>query len=116
MRVENIETPRGRLARCYAEAGEVIGCAGDFLELMADCGASSLALDRDALDPEFFELRSGLAGEILQKVSNYRTRLAILGDFSAVDSRALRDFIYESNRAGQVVFAPSLEAALALLR
>ncbi len=58
----------------------------------------------------------GLAGDCLRKVSNYRRRLAILGDFSAVGSRALRDFIRESNGTGQVVFAAELEAAAALLR
>lgn len=46
-------------------------------------------------DPEFFRLRSGLAGEITQKFVNYRSKLAVIGDISekAAESVALRDFV-----------------------
>ena len=32
------------------------------------------------ITPEFFDLKNRMAGEILQKFSNYRIRLAIVGD------------------------------------
>ena len=39
-----------------------------------------------------------MAGEILQKFSNYRVRLAIVGDFTPYSSKSIKDFIYESNK------------------
>jgi hypothetical protein len=91
----------------------------DVLDLMATAQyqhrADALALHARNLADDFLDLRSGLAGAVLQKISNYRFRLAVLGDFTEVTSRALRDFIGESNRSGQVVFAGDLAEATALL-
>jgi hypothetical protein len=65
----------------------------------------------DRLDPGFFQLRSGLAGEMLQKFVIYRMRLAIAGDFVelALQSSALRDLIYEANRGKDEWFVSGLE-------
>jgi hypothetical protein len=63
----------------------------------------------------FFDLRTGLAGDILQKFSNYRMRLAIVGDFSHLKSRSWRDFIRESNRGKMVCFMPTVEEAISVL-
>ena len=65
--------------------------------------------------PAFFDLKNGMAGEILQKFSNYRVRLAIVGDFSAYTGKSITDFIYESNNGKQVNFLKSLEEALGKL-
>jgi hypothetical protein len=116
MNLEQLESTKGQLSRCVFEPGERIASVQDFLDLMADCPSPTLVLRREDLDGAFFELKSGLAGEILQKVSNYRRRLIVLGDFVGLEGRALGDFIRESNRTGQVVFAAGLEAAIALLR
>lgn len=62
--------------------------------------------------PEFFDLRTGIAGEVLQKFSTYRFRLAIAGDFSKYESRALQDFIFESNKQRHVCFVASVAEAL----
>lgn len=71
-----------------------------------------MVLHAEDLDAAFFDLSSGLAGEILQKVSNYNLRLAIIGDFSNVEGRALASFIDESNRYGQVLFVRDVETAV----
>jgi hypothetical protein len=86
----------------------------DALDLMADCryqGAEGMIIRKEHLTEDFFDLRTGIAGDILQKISNYRFRLAIIGDFSNFTSRSLRDFIYESNKHRQVLFVSSLEDA-----
>jgi hypothetical protein len=116
MRIEAIESRAGALSRCFLEKDEVLSSASDFLDLMGNCPAATIVLPKADFSADFFRLSSGLAGEILQKVSNYRRRLVILGDFEAVQSPPLRDFIYESNATGQVVFASDLEAAIALLK
>ena len=107
---------RGGLSRCRFEEGTKIARVTDFLDAMASCPTPTFVMDKHDLAEEFFDLKSGLAGEFLQKVSNYRKRLAILGDYSAIAGKALRDFIYESNRTGQVVFAEDLEGAIDLLK
>lgn len=65
-----------------------------------------IALPVDRLDPSFFQLSSLLAGDVLQKIVNYRLRIAIIGDISAhvAKSDALRDFVWESNRGEHVWF------------
>ena len=68
-----------------------------------DC--SRIALPKDALPADFFELHTGLAGEMLQKFSNYFAKLAIIGDFSGYASKPLQDFIRECNRGQSIFFA-----------
>ena len=70
------------------------------------------------LSPAFLDLKTRLAGEVLQKFVNYRRQVVILGDVSqaVAGSPALRDFVRESNRGRTVWFVPdtaALEAKLA---
>ncbi len=64
---------------------------------------------------DFFDLKSGIAGEILQKFSNYLVRLAIVGDFSKYANKSLKDFIFESNKGGQINFVDSQLEAINVL-
>lgn len=64
------------------------------------------------ITPDFFDLKNGIAGEILQKFSNYRVRLAIVGDFSKYTSKSVNDFIYESNKGRQINFIASQSEAI----
>ncbi|ASZ12729.1 DUF4180 domain-containing protein [Chitinophaga pendula] len=74
-------------------------------------GAGSIIVESGQLHPDFFDLKTGVAGDILQKFSTYDTRLAIVGDFSIFNSNALRDFIYESNKGGRVNFVATIAEA-----
>lgn len=65
--------------------------------------------------PDFFNLKNGIAGEILQKFSNYRVRLAIIGEFSKYSSKSLDDFIRESNKSKHINFVSSLTEAINVL-
>lgn len=64
------------------------------------------------MSPAFFDLKNGMAGELLQKYSNYRMQFAIVGDFSKYTSKSIQDFIYESNKVGHISFVSSLTEAL----
>ena len=64
------------------------------------------------LNPDFFELKTGMAGEVLQKFSNRRVRLAIVGDFDNLESKSMRDFIFESNKGKLISFVDSVDSAL----
>ena len=87
----------------------------DVLDLMVESdeqGARNLIIFKNNLLPEFFDLKTGIAGEIVQKFSTYDMRLAIVGDFSKYHSKSLKDFIYESNHTGRIIFVNSVEKAL----
>lgn len=60
----------------------------------------------------FFDLKTGLAGDILQKFSNYNIKLAILGNFKNEQSKSLNDFIYESNKTGRINFVETFDEAV----
>lgn len=105
---------RGPAGEAAEFTGELRLLSGpqDLLDLGANCGCRQLVFRENQIDPAFFDLSSRLAGEILQKASNYRLRLAIVGDFASRPSRSLADFIRESNRTGQVLFVAGLGQAL----
>ncbi len=75
----------------------------------------ALILHEADLPPEFFQLRTRLAGEILQKLVNYRVKVAIVGEFQKYQSKALADFIYECNKGRQIFFVATRAEALARL-
>lgn len=75
-------------------------------------GCTHIAINKEAIVPDFFILSSCLAGEILQKFINYGVRLAIYGDFSGYTSKPLKDFMYESNRGKDIYFQPSVSQAI----
>jgi hypothetical protein len=68
-------------------------------------------LKKESLPDDFFSLKTGFAGEMLQKFSNYNIKLAIVGDFDNVKSKSLSAFIYECNRGKQVFFKKACEDA-----
>ncbi len=74
--------------------------------------SNRIVAPKEAIADSFFELRTGVAGAILQKFINYDAKLAIVGDFSNVASRALRDFIYECNNGRDIFFVATEEEAL----
>lgn len=74
-------------------------------------GADFVALPASRLTQDFFDLKTGFAGLLVQKFVNYRLRLAILGDVSGPCARSgsLRDFVYESNKGSSCWFLDDLE-------
>lgn len=90
----------------------------DALQLLLDLyyqGFDRIIIHEKNITPAFFDLKNGIAGEILQKYSNYRVRLVIVGEFTKYQGKSLKDFIYESNKGKQVNFLESTELAVAKL-
>jgi len=99
-------------------ADSILNSADDGLQLLGNLyyqGFDSLMIHEENITPLFFDLKNKMAGEILQKFSNYRVRLAIVGDFSKYNSKSLHDFIYESNKTGLVNFVSTTEEAIRTL-
>lgn len=114
MRVDEMN---GTRVLVLAGEGPAVSTPDDASDLVGDAWAHAstvVAVPVARLDPAFFDLSSGVAGELTQKLVNYRLRLAIVGDIAehVEASRALRDFVWESNRGASVWFVPD-EAALA---
>ena len=97
-----------------AEAGDPLSPVAlrDLMGEAFSSGATTVAIPVGRLDPQFFDLRSGVAGDLVQLFVNYRMRLAIVGDLptAAMASRSFQAFMHEANRGSQTWFLPSLEA------
>ncbi|MDQ0194802.1 DUF4180 domain-containing protein [Paenibacillus wynnii] len=74
-----------------------------------------IVIRKSNITEEFFELKTRLAGDILQKYVNYHTKLAILGNFEVYNSKSLKDFIYECNKGEQVFFLEDEQSAIQVL-
>jgi hypothetical protein len=98
---------------CDADGPPLVSGA-DALDLIGEAleaGAESIVVPVQRLTDDFFELSTGVAGDIVQKFANYRRRVAIVGDISrhVANSSALRDFVYEANRGAQIWFVATPE-------
>ena len=110
---------KGDLMLAYVQSDDiVIANEQDALDLMANCGyqgATKIILREENIIPSFFDLKTKIAGEILQKFSTYRSQLAIIGDFEQIQSKSLKDFIFESNQTGLINFVKTKEEAVECL-
>ncbi|NLT95398.1 MAG: DUF4180 domain-containing protein [Clostridia bacterium] len=77
-----------------------------------ETSCSRMIINKSSICEEFFDLSTGIAGEVLQKYINYRKKIAIVGDFSKYPSKSLKDFIYECNRGKDIFFLPNEKQAI----
>ena len=75
-------------------------------------GFDKIIIHEKNITPKFFDLRTKIAGEILQKFAQYQMPLIIVGDFSKYQSKSLNDFIFESNKSKQINFIEDLSNIL----
>ncbi|MHB8933188.1 MAG: DUF4180 domain-containing protein [Bellilinea sp.] len=76
----------------------------DALDLVALCSeheTDNLPLDEECLDAAFFDLKSGLAGEVLLKLNNYRIRAAAIMPQVLIGNVRFAEFVLETNRGNQ---------------
>ena len=106
---------KGTLIAELTDNNYFISGPDETLDLLAYAGVNDcrgIIIHESNLDPAFFDLKTKIAGEILQKFSNYKMKLAIVGDFSKYTSNSLRDFIRESNRVNNIYFTENIATAL----
>lgn len=75
--------------------------------LMASVQQGGLVLHEADLCPEFFDLRTGFAGQVLQKFSSYRTRLAVVIPDGAIYGGHFSELMYEHRTHPAVRFFAS---------
>ena len=86
--------------------------AVDLIGNMSYQGFDKLIIHEENMISDFFELKNKIAGDILQKFSQYSMPLAIIGDFEKYESKSLNDFIFESNKGSQINFVTTIEDGL----
>ncbi len=115
MKIQINEKADSRIA-IVENDGIVLQSTQDALDFMATLGyqyhCDKVVLHIVHISADFFDLKTGLAGEILQKYTNYGVKLAIVGDFSIFSSKSLHDFMRESNKGQQIFFLPDKASAV----
>ena len=104
---------------CPAESLR-IASERDALDVVALCGelmTARLLLDGNCFDQAFFDLKTGLAGAVLLKLSNYHIRTAVVLPWERVGSGRFAEFVQETNTGNQFrVFSDVAEAVSWLVR
>ena len=83
---------------------EPIETSSDALALVAACfehDAHAVLLEAGVLPPAFFELRTGFAGDFLQKLENYQLRLAAVFPADRAYAERFREFLAEAKRGSR---------------
>ena len=97
--------------RSERDAVETIGLA-------APHRAQIIVIPTERLEDGFFQLKTRIAGEIIQKFVTYGLHVVVMGDVSTYtqSSSAFRDFVYECNRGSYVWFVAGIEELESRLR
>jgi len=101
--------------------GPPLSTVGAATEVIGDAAwgeARIVVIPAARLTDDFFELKTGLAGEVTQKFVNYRLHLVIVGDIQDLvdESVSLRAWVAESNRGRQLWFVPTFDDLVERLR
>ena len=99
-----------------AEAGIYIQDFRDITDALGACAdANALILTEQDVTPAFFDLRSGLAGELFQKFTNYQLRLALVVPDPAAYGRRFSELAYEHRTHNLIRIVPSMATAVGWL-
>lgn len=99
-----------------SDSGLSIRSFSDISEALGACiGTSGLILAENDLAQEFFDLRSGLAGELFQKFTNYGLRVAIVLPDPGAYGERLSELAYEHRSHNMIRFFRSKDGAEAWL-
>lgn len=92
---------------------------GDILDLISSArsfGTTKILLRSELITKDFFSLRTGVAGEFLQKFINYNNKVAILLDSKSEINPRLREMVSESNKQGNICYFDDLDKGVNWLR
>ena len=75
----------------------MIRTGADMIERIYSTDERPLVIGVDELDPAFFDLSTGVAGDIVQKLVNYHAQATVVGELPP-HSEHFADFALECNR------------------
>lgn len=86
------------------------------MSVVYETGLHKLIWHKTIFDESFFDLKTKLLGEVMQKAVNYKVQIAIIGDFNKETSKSLNDLRVECNRGRQFFMVNTLEEAIEKLK
>jgi PadR family transcriptional regulator AphA len=100
MQFKVIKKPDGKYVECIS-AETPLGTEQDALNLIALCGendTNNLIIHTEALADDFFKLRTGIAGQMLQKFINYHVKIAVIIGNEQIIKGKFKEVLAESNK------------------
>lgn len=107
----------------YTDQGDYIACKQgcgliskeqDILDLIA-CGWGMdeirLIIHSAELHPDFFNLKSGMLGNIFLKLSNYRVKAAFIVEIDKIEGERFHELIHEHKSSREIRFFEDLASA-----
>lgn len=108
--------PGERSMLVASESGISIRSTRDIMDAIGACfGADGVLFVEGDLAPEFFDLRTGLAGELFQKLVNYGVRAAIVLPDPGAHGERFRELAREHETHPMIRFVRSRAEADAWL-
>jgi Domain of unknown function (DUF4180) len=99
-----------------ADAGIFIDSFPTISDAVGKCYSSAgLILTEQDVSPEFFNLRSGLAGELFQKFTNYRLHLALVLQNTDAYGERFSELVLEHRTHPMIRFFNSVDEARAFV-
>lgn len=109
MKIETHLIDNSKIAEIISDE-TIIRTTEESLDLLGNLyyqGFDKAIIHEKNITPDFFDLKTGIAGEILQKFAQYKMPLVIVGDFTKYESESSKAFIFESNKGNQINFLTS---------
>ncbi|MDB5526140.1 MAG: Uncharacterized protein JWM58_3903 [Rhizobium sp.] len=100
-----------------ADASDIKRVANELIREAWSYHAAAIAIPVGCMSPDFFQLRTGVAGALIQKLVNYRLIVAFVGAIPQhfLESQSLGDFIRECNRGRSTWFLNDMDELAARL-
>ena len=110
---EIIKTTNGNYVISDPEPGNLANQRDmlDLISLCLDPTSHKLLITEGALHPDFFDLSTGLAGELVLKLTSYLVKTAIVVDLESVPSQRFKEWAGESNRGREIHLCSSQKIA-----
>ena len=99
-----VEHAQNTSVECLPGDG-LIASENDSLDLVAACGeyqASRLLISAEVLPEEFYNLRTGLAGAVLQKFAQYRVKVVAVLPPERANQGRFGEMVLEANRSNSM--------------
>jgi PadR family transcriptional regulator, regulatory protein AphA len=109
-----IERNKVKIAMCILD-GTRISSEADAIEAVAACGeygTDKLIIPGNSLSETFYDLKSGLAGAVLLKFSNYSIKTAVIVAAEMIGQGKFYEFVLETNRGKEFRVFQDHEKAL----
>jgi hypothetical protein len=95
---------------------QVINSESDILTIFGKLYPKrKLLIYQKNLNPDFFDLSTGVAGSILQKLVNYRVVTAFIVDINTIKSVKFKEMVNEANMGYDFRFFDTKESAVGWL-